>query len=103
MVVCPFVLFLLAIVLSVLLRYTVSAKFLIKGLLSLATFQLIFHTVQLICCDLQMIYDQSFCYLCVGAGNLYHSLLLNNQFYPLAIASCPLDKELSSGQTYPIE
>jgi hypothetical protein len=30
-----------------------------KGLLSSATFQVIFHTVQFICCDLQMIYDQS--------------------------------------------
>jgi len=29
------------------------------------------------------------------------SLLLNNQFYPLA--SCPLDKELSSGQPYPVD
>ena len=28
------------------------------------------------------------------------SLLLNNQFYPLA--SYPLDKELSSGQPYPV-
>jgi hypothetical protein len=42
-----------------------------KGLLSSATFQVNFHAVQFICCDLQMIYDQSFCYLCVGAGNLY--------------------------------
>ena len=46
-----------------------------KGLLSLATFQVIFHTVQLICCDLQMIYVQSFCYLRVGAGNLYHMVI----------------------------
>jgi hypothetical protein len=30
-----------------------------KALLSSATFQVIFHTVQFICCDLQMIYDQS--------------------------------------------
>ena len=31
-----------------------------KGLLSSATFQIIFQAVQFICCDLQMIYDQSF-------------------------------------------
>jgi hypothetical protein len=41
-----------------------------KGLLNSATFQIIFRAVQFICCDLQMIYDQSFCNLCVGAGNL---------------------------------
>jgi hypothetical protein len=41
-----------------------------KGLLSSAIFKVIFHTVQFICCDLQMIYDQSLCYLCVRAGNL---------------------------------
>jgi hypothetical protein len=43
-----------------------------KGLLSSATFQVIFQAVQFICCDLQIIYDydQSFCYLCVGAENL---------------------------------
>jgi hypothetical protein len=29
------------------------------------------------------------------------SLLLNNPFYQLA--SCPLDKELSSGQPYPVD
>jgi len=40
------------------------------GLLSSATFQVIFQAVQFICCDLQMIYDQSLCYLCDGAGNL---------------------------------
>ena len=41
-----------------------------KGLLSSATFQVIFQGAQFICSDLQMTYDQSFCYLCVGAGNL---------------------------------
>ena len=41
-----------------------------KGLLSSATFQVIFHAFQLICYDLQMICDQTFCHLCVGAGNL---------------------------------
>jgi hypothetical protein len=41
-----------------------------KGLLNSATFQVIFQAVQFICCDLQIIYDQSFSYLCVGAGNL---------------------------------
>ena len=41
-----------------------------KGLLSSAIFQVIFQAVQFICYDLQMIYDQSFCYLCVGAGNI---------------------------------
>ena len=40
------------------------------GLLSSAKFQVIFQAVQFICCDLQMIYDQSLCYLCDGAGNL---------------------------------
>jgi len=35
------------------------------------TFKVIFHAFQFICFDLQMIYDQSFCYLCVGAGILY--------------------------------
>jgi hypothetical protein len=34
------------------------------------SFQVIFQAVQFICCDLQIIYDQSFCYLCVGAGHL---------------------------------
>jgi thiosulfate reductase cytochrome b subunit len=29
-----------------------------------------FKSVKFICYNLQMIYDQSFCYLCVGAGNL---------------------------------
>jgi hypothetical protein len=48
----------------------IQAKNLKKGLLRSATFQVIFHTVQFICYDLQMIYDQSSCYLCVGAGNL---------------------------------
>jgi hypothetical protein len=42
-----------------------------KGLPSSATFKVIFRAVQFICCDLQIIYDQSFCYLCVGAGNLW--------------------------------
>jgi hypothetical protein len=30
----------------------------------------LFFTQFNICCDLPMIYDQSFCYLCIGAGNL---------------------------------
>jgi len=41
-----------------------------KGLLSSAIFHVIFDAVQFICCHLQMIYDQSFYYLCVVAGNL---------------------------------
>jgi len=38
-------------------------------MLSSATFQVNVHAVRFICCDLQMMYDQSFCYLCVVAGN----------------------------------
>jgi hypothetical protein len=48
----------------------IETKNLKKGLLISATFQVIFQAIQCICCDLQIIYDQSFCYLCVGAGNL---------------------------------
>jgi hypothetical protein len=48
----------------------IQTKSKIKGLLSSATFQVIFHAVQYLSCYLQMSYDQSFCNLCVGAGNL---------------------------------
>ena len=57
-----------------------------KGLLSSVTFQVIFHAVQFICCDLQMIYDQSFCYLCVGAGNLcLHFLWLITHLFSIQL------------------
>jgi hypothetical protein len=39
-----------------------------KGLLTSATFQVILHAFQFICCDLQMIYDQSFCYNQLSTG-----------------------------------
>ena len=71
-----------------------------KGLLNSATFQVIFHAIQFICCDLQMIYDPSFCYLCVRAGNLcLHShvitflvkQIVNNRkfvFYLVLLTQC---------------
>ena len=51
-----------------------------KGLLSSATFQVIFHTVYY---DQQMIYDQWFCYFCVVAGNLclVYFFLLSSYFF----------------------
>ena len=37
----------------------------------------------------------------IASYSQHLSLLLNNLFYPLA--SCPLDKELSSGQSFPVD
>jgi hypothetical protein len=53
-----------------------------KGLLSSAIFQVIFQAVQFICCDLQMIYDQSFCYLCVGTSfNLFKQIFTLDYYF----------------------
>jgi hypothetical protein len=62
------------------------------GLLSSATFQVIFQAVQFICCDLQIIYDQSFCYLCVRVGNLcLHMIVMTHPLITLALASIPIN------------